>query len=298
MGGRQVAYLLLFFVVLWYTLFRPSVRARSLPYLKRRFPGRSALLRLVDCYRLNLGIGKVLVDRAVYGILGPGSIRMGHNGLKTLAGLLDEGRGLVLVTAHVGGWQLAMDRLRGLETRVNLLMHRAEGDLDRHFFEHGEGSSPCRIIDPAGFLGGMLEMLQALKDGEVVSIMADRVMGGETGTVEVDLLGDPIRLPFSPYKLAGASGAPVAVIFPYRTADGGYVLKVARVIRVPEGLGRAAAAYRPYAAEFAAALEEFATEHPYQFFNFFDMWAAPEPAPAAADEPRVARDDAPGKTTR
>ena len=273
LAGRRGAYLLLLFVVAYYTLFRPSVRARSSHYLKRRFPGRTPWLRLWDSYRLNLGIGRILVDRAVLGILGPQRLKVSLAGREQLEALLAEGRGLLLVPAHVGCWQLAMSSLSALDTRVSLVIHREEGDLDRHFFEHGGGSAPYHIIDPAGYLGGTLEMLQVLKHGEVLCIMGDRVMGGESGTVGVDFLGGPVALPVSPYKLASATGAPVAVIFPYQTEDGGYALQVARVIRVPEQLGRSSRAYRPYAAEFAEALERFVAEHPYQFFNFFDMWA-------------------------
>lgn len=263
-------------MVLYYTLCRPSVRARSYPYLSRRFPGRSPLRRMVDCYLLNLGIGRVLVDRAVLGILGPGSLKISMSRLPELKALLAEGRGLLLVTAHVGSWQLAMNCLGNLETGVSLLMHREAGDLDRQFFEHRDGKAPFRIIDPAGFLGGTLEMLQSLKEREVVSLMGDRVMGGESGTVQVDFLGAPIEVPFSPYKLASATGAPIAVGFPLRLKTG-YGLHIARVIRVPEGLGRSAAAYRPYAEEFARALEEFVEQYPYQFFNFYDMWSPAEP---------------------
>lgn len=277
MGGRQAAYALLLFVVLYYTLFRPSVRARSGHYLRRRFPVRNPLLRLWDSYRLNLGIGQVLVDRAVLGILGPERLKVSLAGEEELQALLAEGHGLVLVTAHVGCWQLAMSSLIALDTRVSLLMHHEAGDLDRQFFEHAGGKAPYSIVDPAGYLGGTLEMLQVLKHGEILCIMGDRVMGGESGTVSVDFLGAPVDLPFSPYKLASATGAPVAVIFPYQTGEGGYALQVARVIRVPEGLGRPSEAYRPYAAQFAAALERFVAQHPYQFFNFFDMWSPADP---------------------
>lgn len=182
-----------------------------------------------------------------------------------------------MVTAHVGCWQLAMSRLSAIGTRVNLLIHRDEGDLDRHFFEHGGEKPPYRIVDPAGYLGGTLEMLQVLKNGELLCIMGDRIMGGEGSTVAVDFLGSPVRLPFSPYKLASATGAPVAVIFPYRDRSGEYTLHVAKIIRVPANLGRSANAYLPYAREFVAALELFVAENPYQFFNFYDMWSAVSP---------------------
>jgi predicted LPLAT superfamily acyltransferase len=273
-GGKQLAYLLLLFVVLYYVLFRPEARKRSSYYLERRFPEHGPLSRLWDCYLLSLGIGRTLVDRAVLGISGPASLDISLQGRAELTRLLAEGRGLILLTAHVGCWQLAMSSLSALDTRVNLLIHREEGDLDRHFFEHDGGEPPYRIVDPTGYLGGTLEMLQILKNGELLCIMGDRTMGGEKSTVSVNFLGDPVELPFSPYKLASATGAPIAVIFPYRTGTGGYALQLARTIRVTENLGRPVNAYRPFAQEFVKALEQFVAEHPYQFFNFYDMWAS------------------------
>ena len=110
-GGRELACLLLKFVVLYYTLFRPDVRNRSSHYLKRRFPGRTPLATLRDSYLLNLGIGRTLVDRAVLGILGPACLEISLEGISELTALLAEGRGLIMVTAHVGSWQLAMSSL-------------------------------------------------------------------------------------------------------------------------------------------------------------------------------------------
>ncbi len=268
---------MLFFVALYYVLFRPSIRERSRHYLTRRFPGRPGLARLLDTFRISFEMGKILVDRAVLGILGPGEFKISLSGRKQLQALLAEGRGLILVTAHVGCWQVAMSSLGALGPPISLLIHREEGDVDRHFFEHGAGPAPYATIDPAGFLGGTLEMLQRLKRGEVLCIMGDRVMGGDGSTVAVDFLGSAVRLPFSPYKLASATGAPVAVIFPYKSGPGSYALQVAKIIRVPGISGKSPESFHPFAAQFAVALEAFVAEHPYQFFNFFNMWEYMEP---------------------
>ena len=61
------------------------------------------------------------------------------------------------------------------------------------------------------------------------------------------------------------------MIFPYEL-EGRTRFQLARVIRVPAHLGRKPAAYLPYAREFSQALESFVADHPYQFFNFYDMW--------------------------
>jgi predicted LPLAT superfamily acyltransferase len=282
LGGRRWAYVILVFVVAWYVLFNSGVRKRCGFYLSRRFPGASPTQSLLNSYRLSLALGQVLVDRAVLGILGPQALNCGVTGREQLNTLLAEGRGLILVTAHVGCWQLGMASLGKLNSPINLLIHREEGDVDRHFFEHGDQAPPYRIIDPSGYLGGTLEMLLALENQEVLCIMGDRALGGVGSTVEVEFLGGPVPVPFSPYRLASASGAPIAVIFPHRSGADSYSLEVARIIRVPENLGRAASAYRPYAEQYTQTLEKFVEEFPFQFFNFFDMWTKPpsEPDPS------------------
>lgn len=272
LAGRRAAYAFLHLVALYYTLFRPSARDRSRPYLSRRFPGRNPLLRLWDGYRITVEIGKALVDRAVLGILGPRQFAVSLDKREDLLELIGEGRGLILLTAHVGCWQVAMATLGVLRTPVSLVVHREEGDVDRHFFEHRGGGAPYRMIDPDGDLGGVLEMLEVLKRGEVLCIMGDRSMGGGRNTVSAGFLGGGVQFPFTPYKLASATGAPVAVIFPYKSGPRSYALQVSEVIRVPENLGRGPDAYRPYAERFARALEGFTGERPYQYFNFFDVW--------------------------
>jgi predicted LPLAT superfamily acyltransferase len=272
LAGRPGAYLLLHVVVGWYVLFRPSVRERCGFYLARRFPEHRGWKRLRDTYRLSLELGKVMVDRSVYGILGERHMRCNLEGREMLAALAAEGHGLILVTAHAGSWQLGMSSLQHLDASIALLLHRDPEGAERHFFEHREGPPPYRIIDPAGYLGGSLEMLQVLQAKGVLCIMGDRTMGSPESTVPVPFLGGEIRVPFSPYKLASATGAPIAVIFPHKTGQGTHALHVAGVVRVPEGLGRKPQAYEPYAREFAARLEEFVRDYPYQFFNFFDMW--------------------------
>lgn len=275
LGGRGWAHFILVFVVAWYVLFRPSVRRRCSFYLARRFPGSSPFRGLLNSYRLSLALGKVLVDRAVLGILGPATLNCSLSERESLLTLLTEGRGLILVTSHVGCWQLGMASLEKLDTSVNLLIHREEGDVDRHFFEHGDRPPPYRIIDPTGYLGGTLEMLQVLKNREVLCLMGDRVLGGKGSTIAVDFLGGAVPIPFSPYKLASATGAPIAVLFPLHSGPGSYALRVARIIRVPENLGRARSAYQPYAEQYVEALERFVQDYPFQFFNFFDMWTEP-----------------------
>lgn len=264
---------LLRFVVLWYVLFRPSARRRSEPYLVRRFPGIRGFRRLRATYLMDLGFGQSLIDRAAVRIAGPQAVTLRFPQQGQIRELLDEKKGLIFLTAHVGGWQASMGALAFCNVPVNLLIHRDGGDVDSAFFElHGTKEAPFRIIDPTEEMGGMLTIMDALRRGEMVSMMGDRVFGSPKNTVRVAFLNGHIRVPFSAFKVASATGSPIATCFSYRMGPSQYTVIVDQVTRVPPGLGRKAEQFATYAAEFAEGLERFVEAHPYQFYNFFDMW--------------------------
>lgn len=272
-GGLRAAYALLRPVAAWYAVFRPDVRRRGSFYLARRFPGRPALGRMTDSYRHTLALGKALVDRAAVGLLGPGTITATNSGRDRLRALIAEGRGLIMLSSHVGSWQATMPALAQLGTPVNLVIQREEGDVDRHYFELRKEASPFRIIDPQGYLGGAVEITAALRRGEVLSMMGDRVFGDSRGVLSVDFLGAPAPFPTGPYSIAAATGAPIAVLFSVKTGRTTYEMLLADVLRVPAGTGRKVQGFRPYVERYVRHLEEYTRQHPYQFFNFYDLWS-------------------------
>jgi predicted LPLAT superfamily acyltransferase len=270
-GGRRPAYALLFFVALWYTLCH-STRARSSAYIARRFPAASRLERLGHCFLLHWNLGLTLVDRAASGILGTSSITASEEDKHTLNSHLRQDRGLILLTGHVGCWQTSFAGLDIADRPVHVVMHRADGDIDRHYFEHAGEQAPFNIIDPMGYLGGSLEMLDALRRKHVLCLMGDRAFGSRRNTVSATFLGGKVELPFSAFRLASLTGAPILVFFSRRIGPGETVHEIHRVLHVPDGLGRSGEGYQPYVQLFADALEDLVRTTPYQFFNFYDMW--------------------------
>jgi hypothetical protein len=67
-----------------------------------------------------------------------------------------------------------------------------------------------RIIYTDGVLGGVLEALQAIGRGEIISIMGDRTYG--YASAEALLLGGSVRFPYGAFSLAAAARCPVAVL--------------------------------------------------------------------------------------
>jgi len=272
LGGRRLGYFALHWVVSYYVLCRPSIRRRSHDYLRHRFSDQSLFMRYVNCYRMFLEMGRILVDRAILGIMGPGKMKFTIHGRQELLDLVKKGRGFILLMSHVGCWQVAVSALNFLKVPVNLLLEQEEGNIDRHYFEYAGVSCPIRIIDPGSYLGGTLEMLDVLKKGEVLCMMGDRVFGSRKSCLQIEFLGEEAPFPFSAFKIASAAGAPIVVFFSYKTGYDSYALKVSKIIHVPDNLGRSGESFRPYVTQFINELERYTLNYPYQFFNFYNMW--------------------------
>jgi predicted LPLAT superfamily acyltransferase len=264
-GGRARGYHLANFASLWYVLY-PSVRRRCRFYLDRRFPERrGALQRLADDFRLLRTYSHSLVDMMVLGMFGRSAMTADSPDHDRLRALAAQPGGLIVLHAHVGCWQVGMSTLGEFERPVSVVM--IPEPRTTALFPPG-----VRVIDPRTGLGGVMEMTQALLRGEIVSLMGDRSFGDEQNTAPVRLLGGEARFPITPYRLASATGAKVLVLTAPKLARGRYALRLSRVIEVPPGLGRSAAAYAPYAQQFADVIEQFAVDFPWQFNNFYDLW--------------------------
>lgn len=288
-GGRVVAKLLLRPVALYYALAHPQVRRRTYPYLCRRFPEDGSWRRFRRSYRIFLAFGEVLVDQAALGA-GGGQDDVAFPSSAEFFALLGEGKGLILLLGHVGGWQAVLPSLANAGTAVHLVMRREPSETNLLYFERGGETPPFQIIQPEGELGGSLEMLAALTRREILCLMGDRTWGSDRNSLTRPFLGVPAPFPISAYRLASATGAPIAVLLPRKGDAGSYEIRLDRILRVPERLGRTPEAYAPYLDQYLLALEGFVAEHPYEFFNFHDLW---QDAVGARDEGRATAEPSP-----
>ncbi|MCP4450377.1 MAG: lysophospholipid acyltransferase family protein [Planctomycetes bacterium] len=271
--GRRFAYLCMYVVVLWYVCFCPWVRRRCRFYLDRRFPEiKNHIARAWHNYLRIVALGRSLVDRAAYGILGPTTLHPDFPESHRLQELLEEGNGLIIVNSHVGNWQVALSAFSFLETPVSIVMHHDNKDIDPRWFQNAGRDMPFSIIDPQEDMGGVLQMISALQQNHVLCLMGDRVFGNDPNTLEASFLGGAVRFPVSPYRLASMKGTPIAVMMSQKSGFSTYRLEIADVIRVPANLGRSNKAYEAYLQRFVEALEEYCIRHPWQFYNFHNMW--------------------------
>ena len=176
--------------------------------------------------------------------------------------------GFISPSAHVGNWELAGRLLAGRTARTTHVVVAEEEarELEQWVRRDADGVRFVTRSRPTI----SLELVAALRRGEVVAVQGDRALGTR-GDVLIPFFGTPAPFPLGPFLLASAVGVPVVPAFCLLRTDYRYTVKVVEPLSVPRG-GETEAARA-----WVAVLEAVVREYPTQWFNFFDIW---NPGPA------------------
>ena len=130
---------------------------------------------------------------------------------------LAEGRGLVLIGAHFGNFELAASRLGALGYKLLTPVERMKPEPLFELFCRIRQHHNLRLV-PADSRDSLREMLETLKRGEVVMFLADRyILGASTA---IPFFDEPAKMPTGPMALAIKSGAPVIMAYSWREGPG------------------------------------------------------------------------------
>ncbi|HTG00007.1 MAG TPA: hypothetical protein VK654_05410 [Nitrospirota bacterium] len=271
--GLRGTYGLLYFVGLYYMIVDRALVSASLAYFRRRFPDHSAARRFFDVLLLFVNQGKSLIDR-YYAASGRGDIQVDIKGYeKVLALFAERHRGFILLTAHVGNWQVAMTSLQKFGKTVHLMMRREDNAAVKEALNIDSEGEKVKILYTDESLGGVIEALKAIDNGDLISIMGDRAYHYSARPAE--FLGEAVQFPNGAFSLAAAAKCPVVVLLSAKVGTKKYVTDVSNIIEAPQGRGRQKEASVDSAIQqFAGILEQYVKEYPYQWFVFRDIWAS------------------------
>jgi lauroyl/myristoyl acyltransferase len=194
----------------------------------------------------------------------PGVLVAHHEGEGNFAEAIGAGRGLIVLTAHLGNWDLGGRMAARFSGRATHVVMEAERDPRLERFLRAE-SAPVRFVTrrrPTDVLG----LITALRRGEIVAMQGDRAIGGRSD-VAVPFFGAPARFPLGPFALARAARAPVVPAFCVLRRDRRYDMRLLEPITIEPGREVSALA------RWVAVLERTVREYPEQWFNFFDCWS-------------------------
>lgn len=179
---------------------------------------------------------------------------------------LAAGRGLVVPTAHFGGWEVGARFLSDLGRPVNLVTAHEPNPTARDFIHRLRTRHGVNVIYSDGSVFAGLRVLQALRRNEVIGMQIDP-WGQPQGTQAIEFCGRPAPFQIGPFVIARVARAPLIPVFAVRTGIRRYEMRIVGRFDPHTAVDSAAA--------FTAtvrAFERLVRERPAQWLMFDDVW--------------------------
>jgi predicted LPLAT superfamily acyltransferase len=291
--GLHITYALTVPCAIYFSFASPDVPA-TMDFHRRIFGEVPWWKKRWLVFKHFLSFGRALIDRLA--VLGGDTKHFSCNidGEQHFQNALAEGKGLLLLTAHVGNWEAAGQLLsRFNDVPINVTGFDNESAEIRSLLNNASRQK-FRLIPLTGSPTDTLPLVAALRRGEIVAMLGDRAYGSPSA--RVPFLGGTAPFPVGVYVMAAIAGAPLMHVFSLREPGGHY-----HFFRFPPQHPkmpphRERDAYlRDCAARFAADLESVVRRDPFQWYNFYPFWEKSEPPPQPQPKAAVQSCPSPSK---
>jgi KDO2-lipid IV(A) lauroyltransferase len=187
-------------------------------------------------------------------------------GFSKVVEALKEGNGIIILTGHLGNWELGASALVNENIPVTAVSMPHTTEMVTRFFY---GTRLSRGVDSVSVDRAARIGLKVLRANECLAILGDRDFTG-TGA-PVDFLGGPTVFPVGAMKLAAKTGATICPAFAIRTREGRYRIyfeDTYRVRHLEDGTPDLKSALR----RWSIILGKYVRLFPTQWFRFDSVW--------------------------
>ena len=263
--GLFPAYFFLLFASVQYALFDKKSKQAILEFRSRL----GLKTNFLDFLRHFRSFGESIIDRLYFQVSGVNPFIIEHDNSELLSCEVSKGKGAILIGAHFGNWALAGSLLKErIKVAVNLVMYSSEEDsLKLRPENEGGGDFNIISINPEK-AENMIEILNALRKGELVCFLGDRFLSDQRCEM-INFLGEEACFPSGPFVLASVADVPVIPFFAKKRNFKTYRIKAFKPISVKS---KDSTEIRDAISKYIAYLEEMVKENPNQWYNFYPFW--------------------------
>lgn len=192
------------------------------------------------------------------------------DGLENFRRLESTPEGAIILTAHMGNYDLGAHLFATMSDRRIVMVRAPETDArTREWVERHHGRTAAEGLT-IGFNTGAgelaLDLLSALRNGDIIAIQGDRVTPG-ISALPAKLFGHAAEVPAGPFALAMAAGVPIFPLFIARRGLRRYRLFVGEPFEVVRSRNRTESFERAVR-RWTEELEIAVRAAWFQWFNF------------------------------
>jgi predicted LPLAT superfamily acyltransferase len=262
-GGLFVAYTVLRFVALYFVISAPKAVKNLYKYF-RQVHSYSPLKSSISVYLNFVELGESIIDRmaVIMGMVDKFSFNFEDEPI--LRKTVESDDGCLMVSAHVGNWQVAQAFLhRFNKKKVNIVMVDVESEKIKQFVKSSQGGGNVNVIIMKEGLDYLFDLVNAFRNREVICLHGDRFVEGSK-VCEVEFFSKKAQFPLGPFSLAKKFKVPVSFTFVMKTGRTEYSFYATE--------GKIYDNESAMVKDYATALENIMQKYPLQWFNYHDFW--------------------------
>ena len=261
----KVSYFVLYFVAFYYFIFLKKSNQSIFYYFKQRL-GYSYFKSKKMVFKSYYTFGQTILDKVSISVGMKSRFSYEFDGIEILKRLLQEKKGGVLISAHIGNFEIAEHFFSEIDVdfQINLVTTDLEHSAIKNYLEKISIKSSVKTILIKDDLSHVFEINAALARNELVCFTGDRYFEGVKSLSE-KLLGQEANFPAGPFVIASRLKVPVVFVYVMKEPNLHYHLytREAQVNHRNE---------KALLKEYTENLESMLRRYPLQWFNYFDFW--------------------------
>lgn len=264
--GVKAAYSILIFVAFYYFIAYPKSFRDIFYYFKNR-QQFSYFKSILAVYKSYFVFGQILIDKIAISAGMRDKFTYDFDGISVLKQLLSEKKGGILISAHVGNFEIAEKFFADIDfnCEINIVTTDQEHSIIKSYLESIAQKSNMKFIFVKDDMSHIFNINEALSKNELICFTGDRYFEGSK-TLNANLLGEEAIFPAGPFVIASRLKVPVAFVYVMKEPNLHYHLYTRRSADFKQRDAQAVLD------NYTKSVSEILKDYPYQWFNYFDFW--------------------------
>lgn len=271
--GLNFAYFLLIFVSGYFVIASGNAFRAIFYYFHSRL-GYSQLKTIINIFKNYYLFGQVIIDKVV--ILAGFKHKLLFN-IEGKEYLLQMQNGGILISGHIGNWEVGGQVLGFLDKKINVLVFDSEKQAIKQYMSEVLTDRNVSFISIGDDFSHLMEIKQVLANKEIIAMHGDRFITGNK-TIRINFLGEPALFPLGPWLLASYFNVPVSYVFAVKESLKQYRFSATPIKMIPSTKNPTLRenVLINSMKEYVSELEKIVRKYPLQWYNYYDFWKMPE----------------------
>jgi len=270
--GLPYAYFFLRFVAAYFVVFAP-ISFRSMYFYFNKILKKNSVVSVVKIYKNYFLFGQVLLDKAAVMARFKTNLTFDFEGEEHLRKMVEGKTGGLLISAHIGNFEIAGYLLSRLNAKINIVMYDAEHQRIKKYFSDILLNNHVNVISIKNDYSHIYDLSNALRNKEIVCLHGDRFVTGSK-TVETIFLGRKALFPSGPFYLAAKYNVPVSFVFAMKETKNHYHFYGSPLHFFGNSgtMDKRNQVLKTIVEKYISELEKIILKYPEQWFNYYMFW--------------------------